>query len=70
VHTAIAALIPCWWLGQRPSKALLEKTAAKLARTQRRNAMARECHTKRTRQRLRELGINLTDLPRCDKGPT
>ena len=70
VHTALAALIPSWWLGQRPSKALLEKTAAKIARTQWRNALARECHTKRTRERLRELGIKLTDLHRCDRGPT
>jgi hypothetical protein len=49
---------------------LLEKTAAKIARTQWRNALAREGHTRRTRERLRELGIKLTDLPRCDSGPT
>jgi hypothetical protein len=38
VHTAIAALIPSWWLDERPSKKLLERTAAELERTQKRNA--------------------------------
>ena len=65
VHTCIAALIPSWWLGQRPSVKLLEKTAAKIGRTQQRNALTRKCHTKRTRKKLRQLGIRLTDIPRC-----
>jgi hypothetical protein len=65
VHTGIAALIPSWWLGQRVTMQLLLKTAAKIRRTQWRNALARECHAKRTRKRLRELGIKLTILPRC-----
>jgi hypothetical protein len=68
VHTAIAALIPCWWLEERPSPKLLERTAAELRRTQRRNATARKSHTKRTRRRLHELGIKLTGLPRCKWG--
>ena len=32
---------------------------------QRRNAQARKSHAKRTRRRLRELGIKLTELQRC-----
>ena len=56
VHTAIAALIPSWWLDQQPSTKLLERTAAEIQRTQRRNAAARKSHTKRTRQRLRDVG--------------
>jgi hypothetical protein len=45
VHTAIAALIPRWWLGESPSTKLLERTAAKVQRTQCRNAQARKSHT-------------------------
>ena len=65
VHTAVAALIPFWWLNLSPPKKLLERTSAEIERAQRRNAAARKCHTKRTRRRLRESGIKLTELPRC-----
>jgi hypothetical protein len=65
VHTAIAALIPFWWLSMSPPKKLLERTSAEIERTQRRNALARKCHTKQTRRRLRALGTKLTRLPRC-----
>ena len=65
VHTAVAALIPFWWLTMSPPKRLLERTAGEIERTQRRNAEARRCHTKRTRRRLHALGIKLTELPRC-----
>ena len=70
VHTAIAALIPSWWLDQRPSKKLLERTAAEIERTQKRNAAARKSHTKATRKKLRALGIKLTEVPRCAWGKT
>jgi hypothetical protein len=70
VHAAIAALIPSWWLGQRPSKKLLERTAAEIERTQERNAAARKSHTKATRKKLRALGIKLTGLSRCPWGKT
>ena len=70
MHTAIAALIPYWWLEERPSTKLLERTAAELQRTQHRNATARKSHTKRTRKRLHELGIKLAKLPRCAWGKT
>ena len=65
VHTAVAARIPSWWLNLGPPKELLERTAAEIERAQRRNAAARQGHTQRTRRRLRELGIKLTELPRC-----
>ena len=70
VHTAVAALIPSWWLGQRVSTKLVERTVARLERTQERNATARRCHTKKMRRRLRELGIKLTELKRCQWGRT
>ena len=70
VHTAVAALIPYWWLDQRPSLKLLDRTAAELERTQKRNAAARKSHTKATRKKLRALGIKLTEVPRCAWGKT
>ena len=65
IYTAVAALIPFWWLDLSPPRKLLERTSAEIERTQRRNALAKRCHTKRTRQRLHDLGIKLTGLPRC-----
>ncbi len=70
VHTAVAALIPYWWLEQRPSRKLLERTAAELERTGKRNASARKSHTKAMRKKLRSLGIKLTEIPRCAWGKT
>ena len=70
VHTAMAALIPCWWLDQRPSAKLLERTAAEIRENQHKNAEARQSHIKRTRERLCELGIKLTEIPRCRWGAT
>ncbi len=65
MHTAIAALIPFWWLSISPPKKLLERTSQEIERTQQRNALARKCHTKQTLQRLRALGIKLAKVPRC-----
>ena len=70
IHTAIAALIPSWWLGQIPSEKQLEQTAAEIQWAQKRNAAARQSHMKDTRRVLRQLGINLTELPRCEWGKT
>jgi hypothetical protein len=67
----MAALVRSWWLnGERTPSKVIEKTVKKLARTQKRNAAARKSHTQRTRRRLRELGIKLTELQRCRWGPT
>jgi hypothetical protein len=71
LHSALAALVRSWWLnGERTPRKVIEKIVKKLARTQRRNAAARKSHTKQTRRRLRELGIKLTELKRCQWGPT
>lgn len=69
LHTAVAALIRSWWDNDQPaSDRLLEKTASKITHHQRRNAQARKSHTKTTKRKLRELGIRLTDVPRCSWG--
>ena len=70
VHTALAALIPSWWLSQRPSKKLLNRTARELPRTQVRIVAARKSHTKATRRKLRASGIKLSEVPRCTWGKT
>ena len=70
MHTAVAALIPFWWLNLSPPKKLLERTSAEIERAQRRDASSRKGHTKRTRRRLREIGIKLTELPRCSWNST
>ena len=71
LHTATAALVRSWWdSGRAACDRLLERTAAKIRHQQRRNAQARKSHTKAARRKLRELGIRLTDLPRCTWGRT
>jgi hypothetical protein len=66
LHTAMAVLIRSWWLEERAaSDRLIEKTAKKIARKQTDNAKARKSHTKRTNARLQELGITVSELPRC-----
>ena len=70
VQTALGALIPCWWLDQRPAAKLLVRTAEEIRQNQHKSAEARQSHIKRTRERLRELGIKLTEIPRCRWGAT
>ena len=69
VHTAVAALIPFWWLDLRPPRKLLERTSAEIERAHS-ATLSRRCHTKRTRRRLHALGIKLTEVPRCKWGAT
>ncbi len=54
-----------WWLNGRASAKLIEHTAKCIQTTQQDNAKARKSHIKRTRRRLREIGIKLTQLKRC-----
>jgi ribosomal 50S subunit-associated protein YjgA (DUF615 family) len=43
----------------------LARAARKITKDQRRIAKARKSSTKKTRQKLRNLGIKLTTLPKC-----
>ena len=54
-----------WWLNGRASSALIEHIAQGIQATQQDNAKARKSHIKRTRRKLRETGIKLTQLKRC-----
>ncbi|PQO37789.1 hypothetical protein DTL21_07540 [Bremerella cremea] len=59
-----------WWLNGRASAALLDHVAATIQYCQQRNAQARRSHAKRTRRKLREKGVKLTEIERCRWGPT
>jgi len=61
----VAGLIESWWLNGRVSARLLEKLAEKIQDTQQKNAKSRRSHEKRTRRKLRQLGIKLTCTERC-----
>lgn len=65
MQTAVGALVWSWSLDEIPSEKLIERLAYKLQRQQRRAAAARKSHDRKTRKRLRDLGIKLTDLPKC-----
>jgi ribosomal 50S subunit-associated protein YjgA (DUF615 family) len=62
----MAELLPSWWLTGRASAALIQNTARKIQETQQDNAKSRRSHIKRTRRKLRDLGITLTTLKRCE----
>lgn len=65
VHTAVAALVRSWWLSGALCAALIEEAAREIRHWQQRIAAARKSHIKRTRKKLREMGIYLKDLIRC-----
>ena len=69
IHTAVAALIPFWWLNMSPPE---DVAGADLRRDRSERSagtpLARKCHTKRTRQRLHALGIKLTELAPVQMG--
>ena len=65
MHTAAVALVRSWWLNGALCTALIEKAAETIRHWQQRLAAARKAHIKRTRRKLREMGIYLKDLIRC-----
>ncbi len=65
VHVATAALVQSWWLSGALCTALIKAAATEIQHWQQRNAAARKSHIKRTRRKLRKMGIYLKDLIRC-----
>ena len=61
----MAAVVRSLWLKGKAASELFEQTAEELAWTQQRNAQAKKSHVKATNQKLRQLGIRLTQVPRC-----
>ena len=62
---AFAAMVPRWWLRERVPAKLLESTLKRMQDLQRDEAKARRSQIKRTRRKLREIGIKLTKTHRC-----
>jgi hypothetical protein len=65
VHVAAAALVRSWWLSGALYRALIEAAATTIQHWQKRIVAARKSHIKRTRRKLREMGIYLKGLIRC-----
>ena len=65
VRDALAA----WWqalpFGWRTRKRILETAAWRISYLRYRNTEARVCHAKKTRQRLRDLGIEIERIRTC-----
>jgi len=61
----VGALLPSWWLNGRAAPSRIEHLAQTTAHWQQRNAAARTSHIKRTRRKLREIGIHLKNLIPC-----
>jgi ribosomal 50S subunit-associated protein YjgA (DUF615 family) len=67
----MAALVRSWGLSSPKARGeLQQKAATKITYAQQRNAEARKSHRKRTLEKLRQLGINLSDLKRCEWNTT
>lgn len=62
VHTAVSAIIRSWWLEGAAADQLIEEARREIRQHQQKIAQSRESHTRTTRQRLTELGIDLTNL--------
>ena len=54
-----------WWLNGRASPTLIKHIAERIQTTQQDNAKARKSHIKRTRRKLRQMGIKLTQTIQC-----
>ena len=69
---ALAALVRSWWVDEQPaSDRVLEKAAKKISHHQRRNAQARQSHTKTRKIRLKSLGIDADRIKSCiPRSPT
>ena len=68
--TAAAALVRSCSLGRVAVKLVIDAAVAEIAYTQKRNTLARQCHTRTTRKKLTALGVELSKLPRCGWGPS
>lgn len=66
VRRAASAVVQSWWLSPTAAEKLFRRTAKTIQYHQRRNAQARESHTKAAKRKLRRLGIKLSTLKRAD----
>ncbi len=66
VYQATSAIVQSWWLTPRDAERLIDKTARKLQYYQRRNAQARESHTRTRIAKLASQGIEVESMQLCD----
>ena len=65
MRAAASAVVQSWWLDEDAANDLFRRTAEIIQYHQRRNAQARQSHTKATKRKLRQAGIQLSKLKRC-----
>jgi hypothetical protein len=53
------------WLDPAAATSMLERAVKKITWAQTRNAIARKSHTKTTHKKLKRLGIQLSQINRC-----
>jgi hypothetical protein len=66
IRTAASALVQSWWLSHTAAGQLIERAARIIRDTQARKARSRKSHRKRTLRKLREIGVTISHLPRCE----
>jgi hypothetical protein len=59
-------VVQSWWLDAEAATKLFQRTAKTIRYHQRRNARARDSHTKAAKRTLRRLGIKLGTLKNAD----
>ncbi|OYW11879.1 MAG: hypothetical protein B7Z55_18825, partial [Planctomycetales bacterium 12-60-4] len=65
VRQAASATVQSWWLPPKAAEKLINDTAYKLEYHQKRNRQARESHSKTRLRKLKELGIDVSEIRRC-----
>ena len=66
VYQATSAIVQSWWLTPTDAERLIEATAYRLTYYQRRNAQARESHTRTRIAKLASIGIDVAAMKQCD----
>jgi SRSO17 transposase len=66
VYQATSAVVQSWWLTPTDAERLISSTAYRIAYYQRRNAQARESHTRTRIANLESVGIDVATMNQCD----
>lgn len=66
VYQATSAIVQSWWMTPADGERLINRTAYRLKYYQRRNAQARKCHTRTRIAKLQSLGIDVTNMKKCE----
>jgi SRSO17 transposase len=66
VYQATSAIVQSWWLTPTDAERLINATAYRLEYYQRRNAQARESHTRTRIAKLESIGIDVGTMNKCE----